>query len=410
MEHLVFRCAELSEQHSSVEWVIVDDQGQIKAPVKTGRLEDIARQLSHSDTKRQAICLFMSHTYAAFHVALPPKLSQANAKTAAPYALEETLADSIEHYHFAFGQYQKTDDHTYLSVIAINRQLLQDILNHFQAHNVSIKYAFPETALLPSYQTGVQKIYIENQTCHTRRDDTLLYSLPVDLLASLIDEADAETVEIISPEKLNIEAILSNNTAHNNLTVKHYGGNLLPLYAKELSQQKAVNLLQGEFTQQPAFTQHIKKWALPSGIAALLAVVALGSELLTQHQLEKKISALEDQKIAIFKQAFPDSRRFHRVRQRMEQALNASQTESESSDFLPLLQEYVNASQSSTQTTINAIEYNRDRLSFTLNAQDIQDLDKIKVSLEKDQRVVANIASSKTIATGIEATLNLEKP
>lgn len=410
MEFLVFRCGDLSNQPASVEWVIVDDQGQIKAPVKTGHLQDIARQLSLADNKRQAICLLSAHHYAAFHVTLPPKLSQANAKTAAPYTLEETLADSIEHYHFAFGHYQKTDDNTHLSVMAINRVLLQDLLNALRAHDITIKYAFPETALLPTTQTSVQSIYIENQTLHTRRDNNLLYSLPLDLLESVIEEADATAIEIIAPENQSLAALEANNTSPSKLTVKHYSGNLLPLYAKEISQQKPINILQGEFAQEPAFTQHLTKWAMPSGIAALLAIFALGSEWLTQQQLEKQISALEEQKIAIFKQVFPDSRRFHRVRQRMEQALKTETSDSASSDFLPLLQEYASASQDSTQTSVNAIEYNRDKLSFTLNAQDIQDLDKIKVSLEKDQRVIASIASSKAIATGIEATLNLEKP
>ncbi len=404
MESIVFRWQ--ANRDNNAEWVAIDANGRPHVSVKSGSLDELSRQLRSQTQKKHPIMLLSASYYSMHQVSLPPKLSLNNVKKAAPYAIEDELVDSIDSYHFACGNIIKEDDATIAQVAAINKDALSELLAILAEHQIKPKSVYPENLLLPENNASTS-IFIEGEDIHARLHNGLAHTLHLDLLPELLDEFDdTESIKIISEQELELPIDQEKNIEHV-LSDKP----LLSIFAKQLNQYKPVNILQGEFKHQEELGKHFTPWRWPFALAAVALVVALVTQLVTVNKLEKQNIALEEEKIAIYKSAFPRSRNIdpYSVRTRMDQALKkAGSSTATSSQFIPLLEKYAQLSSSENALKINNIDYNKDKLSLTLTAKDIQVLDQIKINLEKNQGIVANILSSKAVGDGIEATLKLE--
>lgn len=411
MESIVFRWHTNANPESAVEWVTVDADGRPHIAIKTGSLSDLARQVNNSSQKKQPIFLLSADYYSLHQATLPPKLSLANIKKAAPYAIEDELADTIDEYHFACGNIDKNDSATVANIAAINKVTFAKLMSNLAEYNIKPKYAYPESMLLPVNQSQTT-IFIEDDVLHTRLDNGLAHTLPLDLLDTVIDDLGNERpIKIISPHELNIDEVNDTPFSMDNIEYELSDKALLSIFAKQLNQHKLINLLQDDFKYQEELGKHIRPWRWPFGLAAAALIVALIGQLLTVNQLDNQNRELEEKKIAIYKEAFPRSRNIdvHSVRSRMKQSIRKlGGSATKHSAFIPLLEQYVSILDNNNNISINDIDYSKEKLSLTLVAQDIQMLDQIKINLEKSKRVIANILSSKTVTNGVEATLKLE--
>ena len=403
MESIVFRWHRQADHEQAIEWLLVNHEGKAPGSVRSGSLNDLARQLNSQTQKRPGTLLLSADYYSVHRVSLPPKLSPANARKAAPFALEEELADSLDNYHFAYGDVEKQDDATLLELAVINKQQLDTLLQELSSHRITPKYIYPESLLLPDNGDTVN-VFVENDVLFARMQNNTPVVLPLNLLDNVLDEFSTEqTIKIFSPNDL------SATYTDKDLSWQQFDGSLFSILSQQLQSFKPLNILQGEFRLQEEFSKYFKPWQWPAILAIVAMVIAIANQQLTQHQLVKENQALEDEKIAIFKEAFPRSKKFHSVRQRMEQALKKSGGKTDNSEFIPLLERYTQVLNSAEDIKVNGVDYSREKLSLTMQATDIQVLDQIKVNLEKNPRIAANILSSKSIDTGIEATLKLEK-
>ena len=385
MESIVFRWPQADNNYA--EWLSIDANGRPHISLKSGSLDELSRQLRGQGQKKQAIILLPAQYYSLFHVTLPPKINLNNIKKAAPYAIADDLAVNIDSYHFVCSEVSKTDSETIAKVIAVNRDALHTLLATLAEQQVTPKFIYAENTLLPE-SNEVISIFVENGTLHTRLQDNVTHSLPIDLLPSLLSEiSDDKQIKIVSNQVLDVDQYQSRE-----IELVQSDTPLLNTLAKQLQTLKPVNLLQGEFKYQEELGKHFAPWRWPLAFAAVALILAFATQLLAVHKLEKKNTALEDEKVAIYKTAFPRSRNIdvYSVRTRMEQALKKmGGNTATSSQFIPLLEQYAKLGDSAV--AINNIDYSKDKLSLTLLAKDIQILDQIKINLEKNKGIAANI-------------------
>jgi len=412
VESILFRWLDANQPDASdnidtpantVQWISISADGRPAMTSKEGSLTDLASQVNSGAHRKQLNMALSSAHYSLHNAVLPPNLSMANAKKATPFALEDNLVESLDNYHFAYGNLEKNTDNTLLNVATINKTVLQQLLADLSSYDIKPKHIYAESLLLPQ-NSEENNIYIEEDELTAKLSKGEIYTLPIDLLDKCLDKIeDDENINIHTADASSIETLSINKE---NVSVKSIDTSLLSIFAKNLKDHKPLNILQGEFQPSAEIGKHIKPWKWAALFACIAVALSYASKSIDLKNLEAQNLALEDQKIEIFKKTFPKTRKFHQLKKRMSTALGKSDGGSEKGQFIPLLSYYITAADNQA-ISINNIDYNKNSISLNLSVADIQVLDKVKIAIENNNNVTASIISSKAKDSGLEAVLKI---
>ncbi|WP_077283560.1 type II secretion system protein GspL [Cognaticolwellia aestuarii] len=368
-----------SQAGNKIHWLIkTNGQEEIIASGELPNAKALA-QLAEKSLSRDVVT-FVPASDVAIKSLTVPGSSQRAIRLAAPYMLEEELAQDVEQLFFAFSDLKQNEQGHNCFLAALERQQLIQWQQWLADADIFCKVIIPDALALPN----------DNENCHAvMLGEQVLLRLSAWQVMAFEDNAWPIVAKQINTSNDNEHSILAYSFLSQvpaELNVE-YLPEELPLAILADHHSKKFNLLQGEFQVKEKRSATSTSWLWVAGIACcalLLNFTLKGIEFyqLSQHQL-----TIEEDIIANYKSAFPAAKRvkISTIRSLLRQKLAEVGDSEASAGFLPLLVKLEPALASVPEIKPQTLKFDGKRQEVRMQtvAKDYQYFEKLKVALEK---------------------------
>ncbi len=329
-----------------------------------------------------------------------PNKAQRLLRKAVPYMLEDEIATSVDDLFFAFAERNKNNQ---LPVRGIERVYLESLLEQFKLAEIRLSEIVVDIDLLSSPEEGITLLMTESQ-CLTVDDKSVRWHCHPDdftwLIQKQISDDDLED-ELPVAIPLNIYSEQPTDEFVHQLPVGRFAPQhhqVSDVFEFMLEQErKGINLLQAEYEpkkESSRLTDFLIKVASIAGFVLLTHLIYQGSNIYT---LSEKKQQLDAQKITLYKQAFPGTKKIRNPEKSMRTYIKNIGSSSGSGDFLSLL---ISSSELLTDlskiypTNIN-YENTRSELRLDVIASDLVILDNYAEALKASGHQVEKSSETK---------------
>ena len=388
-----------AEAPAQVSWVGVGDG----PPIRTGSLAEAG-----AACRSARLVVLVPATDVLLTQVIVPGRNRKRAMQAAPFALEEQLAEPIERLHFAFGP---TNADGSLDVAVVAKRRLEQWLSMLKEAGLKADYLVPETLALP-LSNGGWTLLLEGDLALCRfglRAGLAVdrSNLPLTLLAqqqtSGLHEIPLRNLYVTDPAQ----------------SVPDLGLTAPPTLLREkaliamtqgLDTASAINLLQGEYGQNTDWAKHLGRWKLPALLTLIL--LALHSALVGMElrQGRQELLALNRRIEAVYRDAFPEAKQVVNPRAQMEQQLTALMAnEQRDAGFLGLLSRIGPELAKSDGCAIQRLRYREHTLGLELTLNNLAALDALKGRLQSVGGVQVEILTASAANDKVQARLEIKE-
>jgi len=389
-------------------WAVCDDKGEVIGQADHGTFAEAA-----SAAERRRVVMVVAGTEVLMEEAQVPSTNLARALKAVPYSLEEQLAQDVESSHFAFGSRLSNGN---IPVVVMARDGLEWIQELAASVKLNLQEIVPETLALP-FSEGFWTVMTNNGHASVRLSPSRGFSCDSEMLSLLL----SNSMEGAPPERVEEEIARSQHFCcgpdefqlHPQIK-PDFVRTEVALYARGLSQYKKpgdrINLLQGEYSKTEAMGKAWKPWRLPAALAATLLALWGGTSFLHYQSLGGEETRLQNEMVSTLKAAYPDVRRPENdPKRQMASRLNAGNgTGVDNGSFVMMMSAVGTSLKQLSEPSVTSINYKSGQLDIVLEAASLQDVDKLKSSLESEQVFVANVQSAIKERERIKARLRVE--
>ncbi len=329
-----------------------------------------------------------------------PNKAQRLLRKAVPYMLEDEMAMSVDDLFFAFAERNKDN---LLSVRAIERTYLESLIEIFNSAEIRLSEILVDLDLLSKPNEGI-KLIVNHSQCLIVDDKNMRWHCHPDDFSWLIqkqisgDDTDDELPVAIPLELYSEQA--TDQFIHQ-LPVGRFAPELhqvTDIFEFMLEQdQKGINLLQADYEPQKEnshLTDFLLKVASVAGFVLMVNLIYQGANIYT---LSEKKQQLDAQKITLYKQAFPGTKKIRNPEKSMRTYIKSLGASSGGGDFLSLL-----TSSSELLTDLNKIyptninyDSTRSELRIDVIATDLVVLDKYTDALKASGHQVEKSSETK---------------
>jgi len=368
-----------SQAESKIHWLIKTN-GQ-EDVIASGELPNAQalRQLTEKSLSREVVAFVPASDIAIKRLKVPGS-SQRAIRLAAPYMLEEELAQDVEQLFFAFSETKHDDQGNNCFIAALAREQLQLWQQWLVNADIFCKFIIPDALALPldsESSTAVmlgEQVLIRLGTWQVMAFEANAWPIIAQRFTAVIENKKpllAYSALTQVPAELEVE----------------YLPEELPLAILANHHSRKFNLLQGEFQMQEKRSAASQSWLWVAGIfaaALLLNFMLKGVQL---YQLSQQQSLVEAEIIANYKAAFPNTKRVRvaTVKSQLRQKLAEVGNSDETTGFLPLLVKLEPALANVPEIKPQTLKFDgrRQEVRMQAIAKDYQYFEKLKVALEK---------------------------
>lgn len=409
---LLLRLPRTPEEPAS--WLVASAAGAPLAATQAGPLSAAA-----AAAVGRRVCALVPGT--DVYLAEPdlPARSGVKLQQVVPYALEEQLADNIDELHFALGK--RAADSTRTPVAVVARTLMNQWLGELRAAGLDAECLYADSELLP-VNPGQAVALLEEDTVAVRAPGAPAVSLPIDALSAALGVAAApprtpsvtaapaeETPDTAATLGLLLYSGSAEWQQHSaeieaardhfvSLRVQLLSDGPLALFAQQLPETAAINLLQGAYSRQGSRTAGLSAWRVAAMLLLALGalhVVGKAAELRALKSKEREVdTSIRD----TFHRAMPAEPGTGDARQRMEQRLAVVRNGGGAGGLLGALQAVAQARGSAAGTSVQSLNFHDGLLELTLNAPDAASLDHMSQQL-RNSGWQADLIGGNTVGT-----------
>ncbi|OUS23445.1 type II secretion system protein GspL [Thalassotalea sp. 42_200_T64] len=375
-----------SQDSDPVQWLITNDQQSDE--IASGQLanKDCLDELSEKAQGR-TVKVLINGADVRLHCLTVPGKSERAIKAAAPYMLEDNLAEDVEQLFFAYASKPKEhigDENCFFAIIASKQ--LDTWLSWFQAANITVKSMLPDYLALPLVNNHWSAVAINQQllmrTGHWQGlivNDNIRDLVLEQLLA---DHEEPQQLNSYSPIELD-NAQLSINALPEELP--------LLLLAKGAEQQ-TFNLLQGEYLVKEQRSPELSNWLWVAGIAVFALLLNLTGKIVELAQLNSQYADVSAAIEADYKTAFPQTKRvrFSTIKRQLSNKLAEFGGASSDTGLLAMLDQVQPAFAKVPKLKPETLRYDakRQELRLSVTANDYQSFEQFKQALESASLIV----------------------
>ncbi len=389
-------------------WTVCDDKGGVIGNADHGPFEKAAKAAG-----RHRVVMVVAGTEVLMEEVEVPATNLSKALKAVPYMLEEQLAQDVEASHFAFGN---KGGNGRIPVVVIAKQGLEWIQEMATESGLNVLEIIPETLALPGSPEH-WTIMTNDGHASVRLSASRGFSCDSEMLPLLLENA----IEGAPPEHIEEEIrrsrhfICGPGEFHLHPDVRpEFIRTEVALFARGLSEYKKpadrINLLQGGYGKTEALGKAWKPWRVPAALAAMLLALWGGTSYLQYQQLGVEEARLNDEMVSTLKRAFPTVQNPERdpLRQMRSRLRADTGTGIDEASFVVMMSAIGAALNQLNEPTVSSINFRRGQLDIVLEAESLQDVDKLKSSLEQENQLVANVQSAVKEKERIKARLRVE--
>ncbi len=388
-----------SQAENRVHWLIkTDGQEEI---IASGELPNAGEltQLTEKSSARNVIAFVPASDIAIKRLKVPGS-SQRAIRLAAPYMLEEELAQDVEQLFFAFSDIKNDEQGHNCFLAALERKQLTLWQQWLTDAGIFCKVIIPDALALPTVPNSSTAVMLGEQVL-IRLDEWQVMAFEANAWPIVAPHftvprvlSEGEKVVVSSAESNNNDteqksAILAYSALSEipeEITVE-YLPQELPLAILANNHSMKFNLLQGEFQVKEKRSAASKNWLWVAGIACLALVLNFTLKGVELYQLSEQQSAIENDIISQYKAAFPNTKRVRiaTVKSQLRQKLAEVGNSGEVAGFLPLLIKLEPALASVPEIKPQTLKFDGKRQEVRMQtiAKDYQYFEKLKVALEK---------------------------
>ncbi len=368
-----------SQVENKIHWLIkTDGQEEIIASGELPNANELS-QLTEKSVSRDVVVFVPASDIAIKRLKVPGS-SQRAIRLAAPYMLEEELAQDVEQLFFAYSEIKHDEQGNNCFLAALERNQLVLWKQWLADAGIFCKFIMPDALALPTEHENSSAVMLGEQ---------VLIKLGAWQVMSFEASAWPIIAQHFNTAGENEKAIMAYSALSQvpaELNVE-YLPEELPLAILANHHSRKFNLLQGEFQVKEKRSAASKNWLWVAGIACFALVLNFTLKGLELYQLSSQQSAIEEEIISQYKAAFPQTKRVRisTVRSQLRQKMAEVGNGGEAAGFLPLLIKLEPALASVPEIKPQTLKFDGKRQEVRMQtiAKDYQYFEKLKVALEE---------------------------
>lgn len=389
----------------AVTWGAFDATGRLVGPVGRGALESARTELAG---RRCAVLVDGIDVLSA--QAELPAASQARLRQIAPFSLEESLADDLEHLVFAIGARLSSGA---TQVAAIAKEHLEGWLAQLRAVGIVPQVVCSEADGVPDIPSTLVLV-LEGGRIAGRKPGQPPFVLEGLTLGQALDLVVGPRSAATEPRHVRAFVDEAARTQFGaelarlgeefaSAEVKVLRDGVFPHLAATLAQRGGTNLLQGAYAPKSNWLALVRPWRLTAGLliaSALLALVLRGAEYWQLRRLDAELATVVGAACqrTVGQQSTSACQR--EVRQRLGATANGS-----SESFLSTLAAI--AAARPPDARVDALSYRNRALDLQLIVPSVSALDEFSRSLEQTRRFEVEIEAANQSQAGTEGRLRI---
>ena len=388
--------------HDPIQWLIWSNQeNEVIASGDLNHASDLSH-LTEKAAQRKVVGFVPASEIALKRLKVPGKSARA-ITAAAPYMLEDELAQDVESLFFAYANLAKDQDENNCFAAAVDREQLKRWLLWLEDADIKCKILIPDVLALPfnkSVSEGPWSAVTLNKQILLRQGPWQALVVEANVWA-LINHQWTNKIEVASDAEDDSETVSDELAPLPTTSINAYAQlpespgitiNVMPeeLPLALLAQHvdlKFFNLLQGEFQVKDKRSANYSHWlwvASIAGIALVMNVALKGAELV---KLNNQNSAIETEIIKVYKDTFPETKRVRisTIKSQLNRKLSEVGGSASQADFLTMLNNVQPAFSEVTALKPESMKYDAKRSELRIQAisKDYQSFEKFKIGLEK---------------------------
>lgn len=323
---------------------------------------------------------------------------------AAPYALEDQLADDVDTLHFALGARQAGGS---WPVAVVAEERMQRWLDAFAERGLKPDLLLPDVLALPVPDSERYSLLLDGDQVIVRTaldGGFVCQREDLDLCLQIADPDRRRTLRVIVPrgEGVDLSAF--------GCPVEPLHGFTSPLEAllHGYRADAGINLLQGRFSAKENWLRLWQPWR---GAAALLMVallLAVGLHGLRAWQLGRELAELEARNVARYQQVFPAETRIVNLPAQLDQQLAALDGRGGGGRMLPMIEVLAQALQSQPGLSLRTLQWRDGVLYAGLTGSSLELLEKLKSWFSAAARgATLEVQSANAGAEGVQIRIRL---
>ena len=332
-----------------------------------------------------------------------PARQAAKVLQAAPYALEEQLAEDVDTLHFAIAPRQ-ADGNYPIAIVAKDK--MEEWLEPFRSAGLVLEQLFPETLCLPSTETGRWSALAEPGHITVRSSAFGGFGCA---------EADLPLfLEFAELDKQTALRILIPRNFAGDFTQLGWPVELLPGFTEPfeaLLQNNRpdvnINILQGTYSQREDLKRLWQPWRIATILLAVLIALVGVSHGVQSLKLKHQLAAQQQENISRFQQLFPSEKRIVDLSAQAEQQMTRLKKSGSHGGPLPLLQSLGAAMSATPGLVTQSLQFRDGSLFVALTGSDLQQLEKIRAWFSQHPGVSLEVQSANAGSEGVQIRIKL---
>lgn len=331
-----------------------------------------------------------------------PARQAAKVLQAAPYTLEDQLAEDVETLHFALGPRQK-DGNWPVAVVA--RARMDAWLQPFLDRGLMPDALVPDVLCLPLAEHARWSALAE-------RDHVLVRNGLFKAFGCLYDDLEL-CLELADPERQAALRIVVPRDVVADFTRLPWTVELLPGFSSSLEAllqyyrpEHSIDLLQGAYSQK----EDLKRLWLPWRMTAALLLIFLGCGAILHGvdlwKLRRELARQEAANVQRYQQVFPNETRIVDLGAQVDQQF-ATLKSGGGSGLMPLLQVLADALAAAPGLTVQSVQLRDGALYAALQGSDLQALETLRGWFASPRAATLEVQSANSGSEGTQIRIKL---
>ena len=377
---------------------IAKPDATVSFAVNHAPLHDVLQQAGG----RKLVVLVPSSDVRLSSVTVPARQA-AKVLQAAPYALEDQLAEDVDTLHFALGPRQSNGSHP-VAIVAKSR--MEEWLAPFRAAGLMPDAVVPETLCLPEADDNRWSALAEPGHVTVRSSGFNGFGC--------VDEDLPLFLELADPEKRAHLRILIPRSFKGDFTQLGWPVDLLPGFAEPMEAllqnydpAGSINLLQGAYSAREDFKRLWLPWRAAAVLAAAWIVLAALNHGVEAFRLKHQLDAQNQRNIQRYQQLFPGETRIVDLSAQAEQQYARLKGNGAQGSLLPLLTTLANALGATPGLTLQSLQFRDNALFAALSGSDLQQLETLRGWFAQHHGVNIEVQSANAGSDGAQIRIKL---
>jgi len=350
-----------------------------------------------------------------------PSRNRQRILSAVPYILEDQLASDVEQLHFVIGA---PDSSGQVASAVVEHQKMVQWLELLRSNGVEPHMIVADLCCLPVSDSSQWSLLLEGDTALLSTGHNQGFAMDTDNLVLMLRSVlQACEQSGDAPEQLRLvntggagsgdDLALVEQLSEFDLVISREDETVdaVTLFAQGLDEQRALNLLQGQYSRRDQMGKLLRPWRAAAAMLAALVLFSGGMTVADFFELRGEQVALKKHIEQTYLAACPGAKRIVNPKAQMQQCLKKLRgggSGGGDDGLLTMLSSIGDALKATSGLQLQRMSYRNGQLDMALAISDIQGLDQLKQRIIKDAGLQVEILSATSRDSRVEARLQLK--